>query len=59
MQDLWELLELKQQTESGRKAVLLSLGSPDVLGLQLPEILTSTVSREGLLGGFVQEPLGT
>ena len=28
-------------------AVALSLGSPNVLGLQLPEILASTASGEG------------
>ena len=27
--------------------VILNLGSPDILGLQLPEAFTSTVSGEG------------
>ena len=29
------------------RSVVLKLGSPDVLGLQLPEILASTASGEG------------
>ena len=32
------------------RTVLSSLGSPDVFGLQLPEILASTVGSTGLEG---------
>ena len=39
--------------------MVLNLGSPDVLGLQLPEILASTADDESFWDFLVQEHLGT